>query len=146
LIRCGDPATELVRTAQTQNVDLIAMSTHGHRFLNDRIRGATADEVRHLVKVPVLLLKAQLGLECEMTGLKFGAVLWLHEAAFFKSVLDAAGIEAVIPNEQTLGVQPLYGQLVGGVRVLVRESDRKQAARLLDSASPVGHAEADESK
>ena len=71
---------------------------------------------------------------------------WLHEAAFFKSVLDAAGIEAVIPNEQTLGVQPLYGQLVGGVRVLVRESDRKQAAKLLDSASPVGHAEADESK
>ena len=48
---------------------------------------------------------------------------WLHEAAFFKSVLDAAGIEAVIPNEQTLGVQPLYGLLLGGVTVLVREGD-----------------------
>jgi nucleotide-binding universal stress UspA family protein len=35
------------------------MSTHGHRFLNDLIRGATADKVRHLVKVPVLLLRAQ---------------------------------------------------------------------------------------
>jgi nucleotide-binding universal stress UspA family protein len=55
----GDPATELVKTAETQNVDLIAMSTHGHRFLNDLIRGATADKVRHLVKVPVLLLRAQ---------------------------------------------------------------------------------------
>ena len=55
----GDPATELVRTAETQAVDLIAMSTHGHRFLNDLIRGATADKVRHLVRIPVLLLRAQ---------------------------------------------------------------------------------------
>src|SRR5262245_16237742 len=55
----GDPATELVKTAECENVDLIAMSTHGHGFLNDLIRGATADKVRHLVRVPVLLLRAQ---------------------------------------------------------------------------------------
>jgi nucleotide-binding universal stress UspA family protein len=54
----GDPATELIRTAETHNVDLIAMSTHGHRFLADLLHGATADRVRHLVKVPVLLLRA----------------------------------------------------------------------------------------
>jgi nucleotide-binding universal stress UspA family protein len=55
----GDPSTELIRTAEEQQVDLIAMSTHGHRFLNDLIRGTTADRVRHLVKIPVLLLRAQ---------------------------------------------------------------------------------------
>jgi nucleotide-binding universal stress UspA family protein len=55
----GDPATELIKTAEEQNVDLIAMSTHGHRFLSDILHGATADKVRHLVKVPVLLLRAQ---------------------------------------------------------------------------------------
>jgi nucleotide-binding universal stress UspA family protein len=55
----GDPATELIRTAETKDVDLIAMSTHGHRFLADVLHGATADRVRHLVKVPVLLLRAQ---------------------------------------------------------------------------------------
>jgi nucleotide-binding universal stress UspA family protein len=55
----GDPSTELIRTATEQQVDLIAMSTHGHRFLNDLLRGTTADRVRHLVKVPVLLLRAQ---------------------------------------------------------------------------------------
>jgi nucleotide-binding universal stress UspA family protein len=55
----GDPATELIRTAETNNVDLIAMSTHGHRFLADVLHGTTADRVRHLVKVPVLLLRAQ---------------------------------------------------------------------------------------
>lgn len=55
----GDPATELVKVAADQHVDLIAMSTHGHRFLADVLHGATADRVRHLVKVPVLLLRAQ---------------------------------------------------------------------------------------
>ena len=55
----GDPATELIKVSEEQGVDLIAMSTHGHRFLADLLLGATADRVRHLVKVPVLLLRAQ---------------------------------------------------------------------------------------
>ena len=55
----GDPATELIRVAQVRRADLIAMSTHGHRFVKDILLGATADRVRHLVKVPVLLLRAQ---------------------------------------------------------------------------------------
>ena len=55
----GDPATELVKVSEEIGVDLIAMSTHGHRFVKDVLLGATADKVRHLVKVPVLLLRAQ---------------------------------------------------------------------------------------
>jgi nucleotide-binding universal stress UspA family protein len=55
----GDPSDELIRVSQEQQVDLIAMSTHGHRFLSDLIHGTTADRVRHLVTVPVLLLRAQ---------------------------------------------------------------------------------------
>ena len=55
----GDPATELIKVSEEQGVDLIAMSTHGHRLLGDILLGATADRVRHLVKVPVLLLRAQ---------------------------------------------------------------------------------------
>jgi nucleotide-binding universal stress UspA family protein len=54
----GDPATELVKVSEEHGVDLIAMSTHGHRFVKDVLLGATADKVRHLVKVPVLLLRA----------------------------------------------------------------------------------------
>jgi nucleotide-binding universal stress UspA family protein len=54
----GDPATELVKVAQEEQVDLIAMSTHGHRFLNDLIRGSTADRVRHRVTVPVLMVRS----------------------------------------------------------------------------------------
>ena len=55
----GDPATELIKSVEDQQVDLIAMSTHGHRYLSDLLHGATADRVRHLVKIPVLLLRAQ---------------------------------------------------------------------------------------
>ena len=55
----GDPSDEIIRVSKEENVDLIAMSTHGHRFLSDLIHGTTADRVRHLVKVPVLLLRAQ---------------------------------------------------------------------------------------
>ena len=55
----GDPATELIRLAKERNADLIAMSTHGHRFLNDLIRGTTVNRVRHEVMIPVLLLRAQ---------------------------------------------------------------------------------------
>ena len=54
----GDPADELIRLAGERGVDLLAMSTHGHRFLNDLVRGTTVNRVRHLVKIPVLLVRA----------------------------------------------------------------------------------------
>lgn len=55
----GDPADELIRLAEERDVDLIAMSTHGHRFFQDLVRGTTVSKVRHFVKIPVLLLRAQ---------------------------------------------------------------------------------------
>ncbi len=54
----GDPANELVRISAAEHVDLIAMATHGHTLIKDLLFGATADKVRHHVKVPVLLLQA----------------------------------------------------------------------------------------
>lgn len=54
----GDPATEIARVADEERVDLIAMSTHGHRFIKDLLLGATADRLRHMVAVPVLLVRA----------------------------------------------------------------------------------------
>ena len=55
----GDPATELINTARSEAVDLVAMATHGHRFLNDLIRGTTVDRVRHELTVPILLVRAE---------------------------------------------------------------------------------------
>lgn len=59
LLSAGDPAEQIIRLARERQVDLIAMSTHGHRFLADFILGSTARKVRHTVDVPVLLLRAK---------------------------------------------------------------------------------------
>lgn len=59
LLALGEPADELVKVAAERGVDLVAMSTHGHRFISDLLHGSTADKVRHQVDVPVLLLKAK---------------------------------------------------------------------------------------
>jgi nucleotide-binding universal stress UspA family protein len=54
----GDPAKEIARLAAEEKVDLIALSTHGHRFVKDLLLGATADRLRHIVGIPVLLVRA----------------------------------------------------------------------------------------
>lgn len=54
----GDPPTEILRTAERENCDLIAMTTHGHRLLGDLIYGSTISEVRHKASVPILLVRA----------------------------------------------------------------------------------------
>ena len=59
VLAMGEPSDEIIKFVRTHNVDLIAMSTHGHRFISDLLYGSTADKVRHLVSVPVLLLKSK---------------------------------------------------------------------------------------
>lgn len=54
----GDPAREILRTAAEANCDLIAMTTHGHRFIGDLLFGSTIAAVRHKATVPVLLVRA----------------------------------------------------------------------------------------
>jgi nucleotide-binding universal stress UspA family protein len=59
VLALGEPSDEIVKLAREKNVDLIAMTTHGHRFISDILYGATVDKVRHEVDVPVLLLKVR---------------------------------------------------------------------------------------
>ena len=55
----GEPAKEIVSWVLKKGCDLVAMSTHGHRFIADFFLGTTATRVRHSINVPVLLLKAK---------------------------------------------------------------------------------------
>jgi nucleotide-binding universal stress UspA family protein len=55
----GDPATEILKTAETERCDLIAMTSHGHRLIGDIIYGSTINEVRHRTSIPILVVKAQ---------------------------------------------------------------------------------------
>jgi nucleotide-binding universal stress UspA family protein len=55
----GEPAKEIIKWVEKKNCDLLAMSTHGHRFLGDLFLGSTSREVRHTLGVPILLLKGR---------------------------------------------------------------------------------------
>jgi nucleotide-binding universal stress UspA family protein len=55
----GDPATQIVQWVDANGCDLVAMSTHGHRWLGDLVYGTTASDVQHRLSVPVLLLRAK---------------------------------------------------------------------------------------
>ena len=53
----GEPGDEIVKWVRETGCDLVAMSTHGHKFLADLLRGSASRQVRHEVEVPVLLLR-----------------------------------------------------------------------------------------
>jgi len=59
VLALGEPSDEIIKLAREKDVDLIAMTTHGHRFISDILYGATADKVRHAVNIPVLLVRAK---------------------------------------------------------------------------------------
>ncbi|MEW5917534.1 MAG: universal stress protein [Gemmatimonadota bacterium] len=57
LLAVGDPAREITAAAEREHCDLIAMATHGHKFIADVVYGSVANAVRHATNIPVLLLR-----------------------------------------------------------------------------------------
>ena len=55
----GNPPTEIVKLAEAENCDLIAMAGHGHKLLGDLLHGSTITEVRHATAIPLLILRAK---------------------------------------------------------------------------------------
>ncbi|MCY3023348.1 MAG: universal stress protein [Planctomycetota bacterium] len=55
----GDPPAEILRTAEREGCDLIAMASHGHRGIADLIHGSTIAQVRHKARVPLLVVRAE---------------------------------------------------------------------------------------
>ena len=53
-----NPPDEILKTAEHEHCDLIAMTTHGHRLLGDLIHGSTITAVRHKNHIPILLVRA----------------------------------------------------------------------------------------
>jgi nucleotide-binding universal stress UspA family protein len=54
----GNPPSEILKTAEKEHCDLIAMTTHGHRLLGDLLFGSTIHQVRHKSNIPLLLVRA----------------------------------------------------------------------------------------
>lgn len=59
LLAMGDPPTEILRIAAGEKCDLIAMTSHGHRFFGDLFHGSTITQVRHETSIPLLVLRAK---------------------------------------------------------------------------------------
>ncbi len=55
----GDPPEEILKTAETEHCDLIAMTSHGHRLIGDLLFGSTIHHVRHNTTIPILLVRAE---------------------------------------------------------------------------------------
>ncbi|HVT38240.1 MAG TPA: universal stress protein [Gemmatimonadaceae bacterium] len=59
VLAIGDPAAEITAAAIREKCDLIAMGTHGHRFVKDFVLGSVANEVRHQSLIPVLMVRSR---------------------------------------------------------------------------------------
>jgi manganese transport protein len=57
-LRFGNTVSELVKTVQEADLDLLVMGSHGHAGLSDLIHGRTATVVQHRVSIPVLIVKS----------------------------------------------------------------------------------------
>ncbi len=58
LLAKGNPPEEILKTAAAEECDLIAMTSHGHRWLADVFFGSTISTVRHKASVPIFLVRA----------------------------------------------------------------------------------------
>ena len=55
----GNPPTEILRAAEAEHCDLIALAGHGPRLLGDIVHGSTITEVRHNTDIPLLVVRAK---------------------------------------------------------------------------------------
>jgi len=56
----GSAASSIAKIVNDGKIDFIVMGSHGHKALKDLIFGTTVNSVRHMVNVPVLVVKPQL--------------------------------------------------------------------------------------
>jgi len=54
----GLPATSIAKIVNDGGIDFIVMGSHGHKVIKDLLFGTTVNKVRHMVKIPVLVVKA----------------------------------------------------------------------------------------
>jgi len=59
MLALGNPPTEILKTAEGEHCNLIAMAGHGHRLFGDIFHGSTITEVRHRTHIPILLVREQ---------------------------------------------------------------------------------------
>lgn len=59
MLALGDPPQEILKVAESEHCDLIAMAGHGHRLFGDLLHGSTITEVRHKTSIPILVVRVR---------------------------------------------------------------------------------------
>ena len=57
MLALGDPPEEILKVAESEHCDLIAMASHGHRLFGDLFHGSTLTKVRHRTSIPILVIR-----------------------------------------------------------------------------------------
>lgn len=57
MLALGNPPDEILKVAEAEKCDLIAMASHGHKLIGDLIHGSTIEQVRHNTQVPILVVR-----------------------------------------------------------------------------------------
>jgi nucleotide-binding universal stress UspA family protein len=55
----GNPPSEILKVAEGEGCDLIAMAGHGHRLFGDIFHGSTITQVRHKTTIPIFVARAK---------------------------------------------------------------------------------------
>jgi manganese transport protein len=59
MLALGDPPAEIIKVAEGERCDLIALAGHGHRLFGDLFHGSTITEVRHKTSIPILVVRVR---------------------------------------------------------------------------------------
>ncbi|MES1194430.1 MAG: universal stress protein [Opitutus sp.] len=59
LLALGNPPNEIIKAAEANGCDLIALASHGHKLFADIVHGSTIDRVRHNTTIPLLVVSAK---------------------------------------------------------------------------------------
>jgi len=58
LVQGREPVDGILDVAMEEGCDLIAMATHGHKFLKDVLLGSVAENLRHRTDIPILMIRS----------------------------------------------------------------------------------------
>jgi universal stress protein A len=57
MLRSGEPEAEILAEIEGSDYDLVAMATHGHTFMADALLGSVSRDLKHRIRIPLLLLR-----------------------------------------------------------------------------------------
>ncbi len=93
----GSPAEEILRYADTNDIDFILMATHGRSGISRWVMGSVADRVLRSSRIPVLLVRA--GIPQDIANNEWPSTILVP--------LDGSGLaELVLPHVVALAKQP----------------------------------------